>query len=241
MGLICLLGILSNHASLSICLSHSYCLRLLKDGGGGGWGLWFMLRPPSTQMVNTITQKALGGLFSNLVHTVIVIVPGIDQLFLVMCPRSRSHHHKNWLFCNLFNFYYWPHFVPKQVVRDIGIPSFTNTSFCPSVGSSHVQVLVHLQANPWWRHQMETFSALLAICVGHSPVNSPHKGQWRRALMFSLICAWINGWLNNREAGDLRRNRAHYDVIIMHWSVWAQIWWMNSLLESSGMDNSCST
>ena len=95
MGLICLLGILSNHASLSICLSHSSCLRLLKDGGGGGWGLWFMLRPPSTQMVNTITQKALGGLFSNLVHTVVVIVPGIDQLFLVMCPRSRSHHHKN--------------------------------------------------------------------------------------------------------------------------------------------------
>ena len=37
-----------------------------------------------------------------------------------------------------------------------------------------------------------------------SLVNSPHKGQWRRALMFSLICAWINGWVNNREAGDLR-------------------------------------
>ena len=47
------------------------------------------------------------------------------------------------------------------------------------------------------------------------PVNSPHKGQWRRALIFSLICAWINGWVNNREAGDLRRHRAHYDVIVM--------------------------
>ena len=45
--------------------------------------------------------------------------------------------------------------------------------------------------------------------------NSPHKGQWRRALMFSLICVWINGWVNNREAGDLRRHRAHYDVIVM--------------------------
>ena len=51
------------------------------------------------------------------------------------------------------------------------------------------------------------------------PVNSPHKGQWRRALMFSLICAWKkNGWVNNREAGDLRRHRAHYDVIVMHLS-----------------------
>ena len=48
-----------------------------------------------------------------------------------------------------------------------------------------------------------------------SPVNSPHKGQWRGALMFSLICVWINGWVNNRKTGDLRRHRAHYDVIVM--------------------------
>ena len=44
---------------------------------------------------------------------------------------------------------------------------------------------------------------------------SPHKGQWRGALMFSLNCAWTNGWANNRDAGDLRRHRAHYDVTIM--------------------------
>ena len=44
---------------------------------------------------------------------------------------------------------------------------------------------------------------------------SPHKGQWRGALMFSLICAWINDWVNNREAGDLRRHRCHYDVNVM--------------------------
>ena len=46
-------------------------------------------------------------------------------------------------------------------------------------------------------------------------VNSPHKGQWRGGLMFSLICAWVNGWVDNGEAGDLRRNRAHYDVNVM--------------------------
>ena len=64
---------------------------------------------------------------------------------------------------------------------------------------------------------MEAFSALLALCAGNSsvPVNSPHKGQWSGALMFSLICAWINDWVNNREAGDLRRHRGHYDVIVM--------------------------
>ena len=64
---------------------------------------------------------------------------------------------------------------------------------------------------------METFSALLAICAVNSPVpgDSPHKGQWRGALIFSLICVWINGWVNNREAGDLRHHRAYYDVTVM--------------------------
>ena len=51
--------------------------------------------------------------------------------------------------------------------------------------------------------------------IHRSPVNSPHKGQWRGALMFSLICTRINGWVNNGEAGDLRRHRAHYDVTVM--------------------------
>ena len=51
--------------------------------------------------------------------------------------------------------------------------------------------------------------------IHQSPVNSPHKGQWRGALKFSLICAWINGWVNNGEAGDLRHCRAHYDVTLM--------------------------
>ena len=51
--------------------------------------------------------------------------------------------------------------------------------------------------------------------IHQSPVNSPHKGQRRWALMFSLICALINGWVNNGEAGDLRCNCTHYDVIVM--------------------------
>ena len=51
--------------------------------------------------------------------------------------------------------------------------------------------------------------------IHRSPVKSPHKGQWRGALMFSSICAWINSWVKNGETGDLRRHRAHYDVIVM--------------------------
>ena len=52
--------------------------------------------------------------------------------------------------------------------------------------------------------------------IHRSPVNSPHKGQWLGALMFSLICVWINGWVNNGESGDLRRYRAHYDVTLIY-------------------------
>ena len=51
--------------------------------------------------------------------------------------------------------------------------------------------------------------------IHRSTVNPPHKDQWHGALMFTLICARINGWVNNRKAGDLRRHRRHYDVIIM--------------------------
>ena len=51
--------------------------------------------------------------------------------------------------------------------------------------------------------------------IHRSLVNSLHKGQWHGALMFSLICARMNDWVNNCEACDLRRHRAHYDVTVM--------------------------
>ena len=67
-----------------------------------------------------------------------------------------------------------------------------------------------------------------------SPVNSRHRGQWRGPLMFSLICVWINGWVNNREAGDLRRYRAHFDVIVMlstHlFVIYLALSWVKSLI-----------
>ena len=60
--------------------------------------------------------------------------------------------------------------------------------------------------------------------IHRSPVNSPHKGQWRGALMFTLICVRKISWVNNREAGDLRRYRTHYDVIVMEWYVFVAAW-----------------
>ena len=86
-----------------------------------------------------------------------------------------------------------------------------------------------------WRH----FPRYWPFVRGNhrSPVNSPHKGQWRGALVFSLICVWINGWVNNRGAGDLRRYRAHNDVIVMcnmrgnHIAASNLVAWCKSLFE----------
>ena len=64
-----------------------------------------------------------------------------------------------------------------------------------------------------WKHFPRYWPFLRGI--PWSPVNFPHKSQWHGALMFCLICVWINGWVNNREAGELRRHHAHYDVTVM--------------------------
>ena len=65
-----------------------------------------------------------------------------------------------------------------------------------------------------WKHFPRYWPFMRGI--HRSPVNSTHKGQWRGALVFSLICPWINDWVNNREAGDLRRYSGYYDVSVMH-------------------------
>ena len=105
---------------------------------------------------------------------------------------------------------------------------------CVSPGKTgHLMTIKHEM-----RRNIMTSSNGTVLCVtgeftGHrwihrSPVNSPHKGQWHGALMFSLICAWLNLWVNNREAGDLRRNRAHYDVTVMNFSRSHPPFWMTS-------------
>ena len=88
----------------------------------------------------------------------------------------------------------------------------------------------------WWRHQMETFFALLAICARNSPITGEFPTQRPVMRSFdvffdlrfnnSLIYTWINGWVNNGEAGDLKRHRAHYDVTVMRmFSSWFRGTW----------------
>ena len=70
-----------------------------------------------------------------------------------------------------------------------------------------------------WKHFPLT-GPLCGEFIGHRLIPLI-KSQWRGALMFSLIYAWINDWVNNREAGDLRRHCAHYDVTVMCWTVYS--------------------
>ena len=71
---------------------------------------------------------------------------------------------------------------------------------------------------PWWRHQMEAFSAWLPLCAGNSPVTDELPTQRPVTRSFDVFFDMRlekNGWVNTGEAGDLRRHCAHYDVIVM--------------------------
>ena len=83
---------------------------------------------------------------------------------------------------------------------------FNLINLCRIIAPNHDDVIK-------WKHFPRNWPFVREI--HRSPVNFPHKGQWRGALMFSLIYAWINDWVNNHEAGDLRRQHGHYDVIVM--------------------------
>ena len=103
---------------------------------------------------------------------------------------------------------FWPCYGLRLVCIRPSLPHLLELRYMTSVPaySWHDDVIK-------WKHFPRYWPFVRGI--HRSPVNSPHKGQWRGALMFTLICARINDWVNNGEAGDLRRNRAHYDVIVM--------------------------
>ena len=108
---------------------------------------------------------------------------------------------------------------------------FRCTHLCKSIFPAH---WIHLQkyCTHWivgihddvikWKHFPRNWPFVWGI--HRSPVNSPHKGQWRAALMFTLICVWINGCVNNREAGNVRRYYAHYGVTVMKAVDFVTLW-----------------
>ena len=115
-------------------------------------------------------------------------------------------YHPEWFHCHRGNLSQCRWSSPKEYgwilhIIPLGINDIAIAKLC-----AHDDVIK-------WKHFPRYWPFVRGI--HRSPVNSPHKGQWRGALMFSLTCAWINAWVNNHEAGDLRRHRAHYDVTVM--------------------------
>ena len=114
--------------------------------------------------------------------------------------------------CCKFTAKVWAILMPQQIgwhfVDDIVTYIFLYESWSSLNQGSQVHSV------SWWRHQMGKYFASLGLGEGNhrSPVDSPDKSQWRGALIFSVICAWTNGWASNRDTGDLRRNRVHYDA-----------------------------
>ena len=63
--------------------------------------------------------------------------------------------------------------------------------------------------------------------IHRSPVNCPHKGQWCGAVMFSLICAWTNGWVNNQDTSDFRSQShslwCNCNFELIEWCIYASV------------------
>ena len=84
---------------------------------------------------------------------------------------------------------------------------FSHRRSAPAIGHEECS------ARDWWSHQMETFSALLALFAGYSPVTGefPPQRPVSRGFMFSLIDLRLNKWFSKQST----RYRAHYDVTVM--------------------------
>ena len=119
-------------------------------------------------------------------------------------PFTFLHYYNSCLICRELDLTVW-----ILTYRDRSIKRFSS-QLCTYEHAIYDDVIK-------WKHFPSYWSFVWGI--HRWSVNYPHKGQWRGALMFSLIYAWTNGWANNRYAGGLRHHHVHYDVIVMKKSV----------------------
>ena len=106
-------------------------------------------------------------------------------------------------------------YSPRKIYMARDLVCFVVVKHCSThILSGHYDVIK-------WKHFLRYWPFVRGI--HRSPVNSAHKGQWRGALMFPLICVWINGWVTNREAGDLRFApimTSPWWLLHWHWDDW---------------------
>ena len=119
----------------------------------------------------------------------------------------------------------WGSALPVVLMEHAGIIAWSKYVILPHMGSA---------GNHWFwtlTHMMTSskgdISTLLAICAGNSLVTCefPAQKPVTRSFDIFFICAWINGWVNNREADDLWRHRAYYGVTVMLCRVGSDLLW----------------
>ena len=116
-------------------------------------------------------------------------------LFLGNCKRGRIILHVKWNWIIVDN-----HMISSRWSK----LSFALLSamMAPSSIFSHINV--------WLQFSVLKYHGYIpCVIVAYDDVI-----KWKH-FPFSLICVWINSWVNNHEAGDLRCYLAHYDVIVM--------------------------
>ena len=119
--------------------------------------------------------------------------------------------------CSALTLSIWYTIIPSQVAPQCKHVTVTNVVFNVFQKQGHYSCTLDPTNRAdviKWKHFPRYWP--FAQGIHRSPVNSPHKCQWRGALIFSLICTWTNGWVNNRDPGDLRRHLAHYVTIMEH-------------------------
>ena len=128
--------------------------------------------------------------------------PNLWFLFLYVSSESCGHNNI-WRVVQQEHCLLWKYYnIPYEKISDIPSRSLLHCIkwIAPLITSiQHDDVIK-------WKH-FPRYWPFVREFIGHLWIP--------RALTFSLICAWINGWVNNRKDGDLRRHAAHNDVTVM--------------------------
>ena len=154
-----------------ICMRH-YVLR--------GWS------SAHNQLCNTprVTYSGVYIIYGLRHETVAVLLPGFAINWkwnqVTRQPQFRDLTH----LCIFINTYIYIHDKSSnRVERSLTLDAWMYTSTCNcSVGGTPVQFTW-----PWWRHQMEIFSALLALCVRNSPVTGEFPAQRPVTRSFDVV------------------------------------------------------
>ena len=169
--------------------------------------------------ITNVKKKMFTKILNNVIRLKIIMIQGqhafrkgCPQTFKCQCLQSRWKYRHSEISAYPTTYFeqHWNYAEIFQLSYIVHNSVFPHSSMV--ISKSNLVLFSHDDVIKW-KHFPRYWPFVRGI--HRSPVNSPHKGQWRGALLFSLICAWINGWVNNGEADDLRRHCAHCDVIVM--------------------------